>query len=232
MTLFFLFLNETFRTIRREFPQIANTMLNISIIFPYSAFPPGWNSHVLIQSQSLHLYRGDYLSLLTYAVTLLQQFFPLPFKTSNLYLTELFTSALKCYFSHLKQQQQKFTDPILLSSTTISLSPLQQSSLKELSLLHLPSIPPVLSQPSLINQAFTHYIKVTNDLPFVKSKGQFFVFIFFDPSVTFTRLIISFSLIYVCLWLPGHHILSVSLLFCWSFMLCLLHWFFLFFLTF
>lgn len=101
----FFFLNETFRTIRREFPQNANTMLNISIIFPYSAFPRGWNSHVLIQSQSLHLHRRDYPFLPT-QWHCSSNFFPLPFKTSNLYPTELFTSALSCYFSQLKHNNK------------------------------------------------------------------------------------------------------------------------------
>lgn len=60
-------------------------------------------------------------SLLTFSMTLLQQFSPLPLTTLIFHFTELFSFSIQtcCYFSHMKQYQQAFLETVLLPSSTI-----------------------------------------------------------------------------------------------------------------
>lgn len=157
----------TLRTIRREFLQIANTMFITSIIFPYSAFPPGWYSHVLTQSQCLHLYRWDY---------------PLPTQWHHS------SNSLLCLLEH--QICTLLNDSLQHSSAISSIwnnnkvywspfpichdffAPFTKKFLEGCLYFVFNSIPPpILSSHALINQVFTYSIKVTSDLHFAKSKN-------------------------------------------------------------
>lgn len=147
---FFLFFIETCRTIRREFPEIFNTMSAHQCYIPIYCLST-WMKYPCSYWKSIPPHVQEVLSHLTYSV--LQQCL-LPASFNIRYACRCiihFFIQTYCYFSHLKQQQQTFMDPVLLLFTMFSLPPLPKSSLKELCiLLVFNSVPLILSLMTLL----------------------------------------------------------------------------------
>lgn len=142
----FFFYNETFRAIRRELPQIPNTMSAHQHYIPILCLPTSMKYPCSYWKPIPPLVQ-EMLSLLTYSVTSHQQYFLPASCNIRFVLYWILHPSVQtyCYFSHLKQQQT-FIGSVLLPSITFSLPLLQQSSLKELSIRPVfNSISPILS---------------------------------------------------------------------------------------
>ena len=128
------FFNETFRTIRREFPEIFNIMSAHQHYIPIYCLST-WMKYPCPCWKPIPPHVREVLSHLTYSVLqqcLLSAAFSVKYACHCIIP---FIIQTYCYFSHLKQQQQTFIDPVPLLFTMFFSPPLQKSSLRELCIL-------------------------------------------------------------------------------------------------
>ena len=114
--------NETFRTIRREFPEIFNIMSAHQHYIPIYCLST-WMKYLCSCWKPIPPHVQEVLSHLTYSVLqqcLLSAAFSVKYACHCIIP---FIIQQYCYFSHLKQQQQTFIDPVPLPFTMFFFTP-------------------------------------------------------------------------------------------------------------